>query len=108
MAWAAPVPESARTELARLARRWQQLPADRALARARLVRALAQRYADAVADRHGRPRVALPDLGPAVVIDQLTVTLHDACRDGCAGAAAAELVVLRRAVNAAAGAPAGG
>lgn len=48
------------------------------------VRAGAQQLADDVADTEGRERVDVPDLGPAVVMDQLTVVVHDATA-GAAG-----------------------
>ncbi len=90
-----PVPPAARTELRRLAGRWHQLPIGQALPSASTVRELAQRYADQVADAIGLPCGPLPDLGPAVVIDQLTVTVYDACRlaatAGNGDAAAAEM-----------------
>lgn len=77
-----PVPQEARTELERLARRWQQLPLDRALAHVPAVRALTQRYVDLSWPAHATavgadvaPR--LPDLGPATVMDQLTVSVYD-------------------------------
>ena len=53
---------------------------DQALSHASTIRELAQRYADQVAGALGLPSGPLPDLGPAVVIDQLTVTVYDACR----------------------------
>ena len=43
-----------------------------------MVRALVQELADDVARGEGREPVAVPDLGPAVVMDQLTVMVHDA------------------------------
>ena len=65
-------------ELQRLVERWQQLPLDRALSRMPVVRPVIQELADAVADVEGRPHVDVPDLGPGVVMDQLTVMIHDA------------------------------
>lgn len=65
------VPEDVRTELVRAVRRWQQLPLDRALASAPGVHAL-------LAEIAGQP---LPDLGPAVIPDQLAVVVYDACAD---------------------------
>jgi hypothetical protein len=58
--------------------RWHQLPLDHALARMPVVRALVQALADEVADAEGRPHVPVPDLGPAVVMDQLAVMVFDA------------------------------
>jgi len=50
-------------------RRWQQLPLDHALSGMPRVRLLLEELA-------GR---AVPDLGPTVVMDQLTVLVYDAC-----------------------------
>jgi hypothetical protein len=69
-------------ELQRLVERWQQLPLDQALSRMPVVRPVVQQLADAVADVEGRPHVAVPDLGPRVVMDQLTVTVYDASQAG--------------------------
>ena len=65
-------------ELQRLVERWQQLPLDQALSRMPVVRPVIQELADAVADVESRPHVDVPDLGPGVVMDQLTVMIHDA------------------------------
>ena len=65
-------------ELQRLVERWQQLPLDQALSRMPVVRPVIQELADAVADVESRPHVDVPDLGPGVVMDQLTVTAYDA------------------------------
>lgn len=65
------------TELERVVRRWQQLPLDRALPAVPAVAALVQELADAVADAEARPSVPVPDLGPAVLVDQLRVMVHD-------------------------------
>jgi hypothetical protein len=47
-----------------------------------------QRLADAVAEVDVRPPVEVPELGPAVVMDQLTVMVFDATRaDPAAGLA---------------------
>lgn len=59
--------------------RWQQLPLDHALSRMPLVRDLVQRLAGRVAGLRGRPVVPVPDLGPAVVMAQLRVMVHDVC-----------------------------
>ncbi|UTT65469.1 hypothetical protein NMQ01_12220 [Janibacter sp. CX7] len=53
-----------------MVRRWQQLPLDRAAERVAGVHEL-------MADLAGEP---LPDLGPAVVMDQLRVVVFDVCR----------------------------
>ncbi len=86
-----PVPPTARIELGRLAGRWHQLPLGQALPSVRAVRDLAQRYADRSARASGRPPQPLPDLGPAVAMDQLAVTVYDLCRtEGSAGAEAGQ------------------
>jgi hypothetical protein len=79
-------------------RRWQQLPLDHALSCLPAVRTV-------LADLAGRD---VPDLGPAVAMDQLTVLVYDAC-DACGpravGAAGgpdgleARLAVLRRTLS---------
>ena len=69
-------------ELQRLVERWQQLPLDQALSRMPVVRPVIQELADAVADVESRPHVDVPDLGPGVVMDQLTVTAYDASQAG--------------------------
>jgi len=58
--------------------RWRQLPLDRALSYAALVRALAQSLADEVAQATGVHASAIPDCGPATLMDQLTVMVYDA------------------------------
>lgn len=68
--------------------RWRQLPLDRALSYAGQVRAFVQGLADEVAEANrttgwgdgsvGATDLLVPDLGPATLIDQLTVMVHDA------------------------------
>jgi len=70
-------------------RRWQQLPLDRALSRLPDVRAL-------VDDLAGQP---VPDLGPAVVMDQLTVVVYDACVAGGGADLPTRLADLRHALS---------
>ena len=65
------------TELERVARRWQQLPLDRALPAVPAFSAVVQALADAVADEEGMPCTPVPDLGPGVLVDQLRVMVHD-------------------------------
>ncbi|MFX0538121.1 hypothetical protein ACQBAT_03155 [Ornithinimicrobium sp. Y1847] len=65
------------TELERVVRRWQQLPLDRALPAVAGVAAVVQQLADAVAAESGMPQLTVPDLGPAVLMDQLRVMVHD-------------------------------
>lgn len=57
--------------------RWRQLPLDHALSRMPQTSALVQRLADRVAGLRGRPARQVPDLGPATVMDQLTVMVYD-------------------------------
>ncbi len=59
--------------------RWHQVPLDHALSRMPLTADLVQRLADDVAQFRGRPSVPVPNLGPAVLMDQLTVMVHDHC-----------------------------
>ncbi|MFC8501682.1 hypothetical protein ACFUC1_04940 [Pedococcus sp. NPDC057267] len=94
-----PVPQEVSTELERVARRWRELPLDRALARVPVVRALVDDIAASdplAADRAG---VAVPDLGPAVLLDQLTVLVFDACAAGRAEGLDRRLADLRRALG---------
>ncbi len=65
------------TEVERVARRWQQLPLDRALSASPKLRDLIQGLADEVAGARGWPNRPVPDLGPAVLMDQLRVMLFD-------------------------------
>ncbi len=58
--------------------RWRQLPLDRALSYAGRVRALVQSLADGVAEAKGMAASAVPDCGPATLMDQLTVMVYDA------------------------------
>ncbi len=68
----------ARVELDRIRRRWAELPIDRAEARMPVLRRL---LAD-LARRSAPVPTPVPDLGPAVVVDQLTVLVWDACAAG--------------------------
>lgn len=90
--------EIIRVELERVARRWQQLPLDHALRAAPAVLALTRQLADTVRVARGSQPVPVPDLGPAVVVDQLRVLVYDARRTGVLPAAdlAARLQELRR------------
>lgn len=71
------VPQEVSTELKRVVERWQQLPLDHALSRMPLAREVVQALADRVAGSRGGASRTVPDLGPAVVMDQLTVMVHD-------------------------------
>jgi len=87
-------------------RRWRQLPLDHALAYAARVRALVQSLADEVSAANGIPALEVPDCGPAIVMDQLTVMVCDlmvqaAAEDGAQRSARSttltqELATLRR------------
>jgi len=92
-------PRPVATELRRVAERWKQLPLDDALRSADDVRGLVQRLADRVAVAAGEPPARVPDLGPAVLMDQLAVMVHDACVAGLAPGVAADLAGLRRTLS---------
>ena len=68
-----------------MVRRWQQLPVDHALSCMPRVRRLVDDLAGA----------AVPDLGPAVLMDQLTVVVYDACESGGQDDLTARLAQLR-------------
>ena len=70
------LPDDVGRELERVVRRWRELPADRALAASPAVREVVQDLADATAGR------LVPELGPAVLIDQLRVLVWDAASAG--------------------------
>ena len=74
-----PVPPDVATELERVVQRWHQLPMGRALSCSASVGALVQSLADGVAEVTGVPASAVPDCGPATLIDQLTVLVYDVC-----------------------------
>lgn len=60
--------------------RWHQLPLDHALSRMPSVRVLVQSLADRVAGERGVAARPVPDLGPATVMDQLTVMVFELFR----------------------------
>ena len=70
-------PDVAGIELERVVRRWQQLPLDHALRAVPVVRQVVQELADSTARAGGLPLTEVPDLGPAVLPDQLRVMVHD-------------------------------
>jgi len=88
--------------------RWRQLPLDHALSYAGRVRALVQSLADAVAMgdgvgdamrdgmANGVPAPPVPDHGPATLMDQLTVLVHDASAAAVTPTLAEDLANLRR------------
>ena len=94
-----PTPQEVSDELRRVVERWHQLPLDHALSRMPSVAALVQSLADRVAASREVPRQSVPDLGPAAVMDQLTVMVFDLFRaaPGTDPAAVAdELAGIRR------------
>jgi hypothetical protein len=93
-----PTPQEVSDELRRVAERWQQLPLGHALSRTGLVRDLAQDLADRVAATRGRAPVPVPDLGPAVALDQLAVMVWDASAAGVGADLPERLATLRRAL----------
>jgi hypothetical protein len=87
-------------------RRWTAdgwaVPAVGGGTRADAAAATVQRLADLGADAEGRPRLAVPALGPAVLADQLAVLVDDIARTGdpaAIAAATAELAALKTALG---------
>ena len=86
------VAPEARVELDRIRRRWAELPLERAEARMPLLRRLLAdltprssrqlRIPTGVRPGWCDPQPVVPDLGPAVVVDQLTVLVWDAYANG--------------------------
>jgi hypothetical protein len=70
--------------------RWQQLPLDRAQSCMPAVRQLLDDLS---------PGRAVPDLGPSVVMDQLTVLVYDECQAGRSGELASRLRDLLRSLG---------
>jgi hypothetical protein len=87
--------QDVRLELQRVVDRWRQLPLDHAL---RCLPAVRERVDRLAALGHGDGAPVPPDLGPGVVMDQLTVVLYDASAapGSDPSALAADLVALRR------------
>lgn len=77
-----------------MVRRWHQLPLDHALSRMSTVRVLLDDLTEVTGAGHG----PVPDLGPGVVMDQLTVLVYDACVVGRGGGLDQQLADLRRAL----------
>jgi hypothetical protein len=90
-----PVAQDVALELQRVVDRWRSLPLGHALRHLPAVRAVVDRLA---ASGPAGGTAVPPDLGPGVVMDQLTVVVYDAsAAPGCdAASLAAELVALRR------------
>ena len=80
-----------------MVRRWQQLPLDHALARVPAVRLLLADLGESTSPATAAT-IPVPDLGPAVVMDQLTVLVYDACAapGGAPADLAPRLADLRR------------
>jgi hypothetical protein len=93
VALTSPVPQEVSDELRRVVRRWQQLPLDRALSCLPAVRALLDELAPL-----GGAGSTVPDLGPGVVMDQLTVLVYDACAAGAESPVRERLSALRAAL----------
>lgn len=101
-----PVPDGVETELTRVVRRWQQLPLDHASLALPVVQTMLAELAPLgghdVGGSGGIPAgeavgsLRVPDLGPAVVMDQLRVLVYDACEAGHAEGVTARLAALRR------------
>ena len=94
-----PTPQEVSDELRRVVERWHQLPLDHALSRMPSVRVLVQSLADRVAGARGVDAQPVPDLGPAVVMDQLSVMVQDLYRaepDADPAGVAQELGGIRR------------
>ena len=109
------VGSEARVELDRIRRRWAELPLERAEARMPVLRhllaGLASRSSRPIADvppeaagpaasaKGGDSHtVAVTDLGPAVVVDQLVVLVWDAYAEGRGDGIPEALVAVRRAL----------
>jgi hypothetical protein len=87
------VPPEARLELDRIRRRWAELPLERADAGRPVLRGLLARLAERSADGAGHE---VPDLGPAVAVDQLAVLVWDAYAVGRGHGIPELLAALRR------------
>jgi hypothetical protein len=85
-----PVPAESSVELDRIRRRFGELSVADAQEAMRLARPLLDRLGI------GLGHAPVPDLGPAVVPDQLTVLVHDAYRLGHGDGLAERLSELRR------------
>ncbi|MBM6402731.1 hypothetical protein JQN72_00540 [Phycicoccus sp. CSK15P-2] len=86
-----PVPRPVRDDLDRIRRRWAELPVARAEQAAPAVRRLVEEAAARTA-----PEVPVPDLGAAVLPDQLTVVVWDAYAQGRGDGLAEAVSALRR------------
>jgi hypothetical protein len=89
------VPPEARVELDRIRRRWAELP----LARAEAGMPLLRRLLADLAPRSAPSEETVPDLGAAVVADQLAVLVWDAYAVGRGDGIPAQLAAARRALD---------
>ena len=89
------VPPEARVELERIRRRWAELTLERAQSRMPLLRRV---LAD-LGPRSAATSSDVPDLGPAVVADQLAVLVWDAYAQGRGDGIPALLASTRRALG---------
>ena len=83
---------AARVELDRIRRRWSELSLSRAQEAAPDLRAVVEEVAALTGDGD------VPDLGPGVLADQLSVVVWDACAAGRGDGIAETLTDLRRAL----------
>lgn len=77
-----PRPAPIVAELARIEGHWRVLALRTAQQHAPRLREAARRLADALDPAPNQPGAQLPDLGPATALDQLRVTVYDACAAG--------------------------
>jgi hypothetical protein len=76
--------------------RWRQLPLEQARSHVPRVRRLVQSLADQVAQVTGVRACAVPDAGPASLMDQLTVMVYDASAAAVTPTLVDDLASLRR------------
>ncbi|KYH45706.1 hypothetical protein AZH51_18560 [Branchiibius sp. NY16-3462-2] len=85
--------------MARIVRRWHELPQERAAGLAPTVHEVTQALADETARACGRPAIDVPQLGVSVLADQLRVITYDALQAGLDPTeVAARLTALRRTI----------
>ena len=96
------VPREARAELDRIRRRWTELPLAQAESRMPVLRDLVETLTTrSVPPTTPGPRAVpqVADLGPAVVVDQVTVLVWDAYAAGSGDGIPALLTEVRRALH---------
>jgi hypothetical protein len=91
-----PVPDEVRRDLRRIADRWITLPVGDAVGAAASLRRTAAGLVEATAVAAGADPADLPDLGPAVVVDQFVVAVYDACAAGVDRAEVSSVVAEAR------------